>query len=120
LAYFHFVCNGQFPLTLNWRERSSPVDTVGDEEAEYLRSLTDEIDRKSLCSPLAIIIGIDANRLGATGTDLECLKSKSMYETELYWCHQLFLPHWQANQQNDQNMDELREDDFILHWTTTS
>lgn len=38
-----------------------------------------------------------------------------MYETDMYWCHQLLLKDCQLDKQNEKEIDELQEDDYILH-----
>lgn len=45
------------------------------------------------------------------------LKGKSMYKTEMYWAHQLLMGGHDVDQQNDREIDELHEDNYILHWS---
>lgn len=56
-------------------------------------------------------------RSGAFVLDMHLteMKNKSIYETEMYWCHQLLFENSNINEQNDSEIDELREEDYIFH-----
>lgn len=62
---------------------------------------------------------INAYELGYSdaGSEIGQLKGKSIYDTELYWCHQLMLGGCRVDQQNDREIDELKEADYIFHWS---
>ncbi|KAH7386224.1 hypothetical protein BKA64DRAFT_136619 [Cadophora sp. MPI-SDFR-AT-0126] len=92
LAYFHYVYNGAAIL-------SSPLEksslTMPEEQYAYIQALQKERTRQ--------------------GDDLTLLKDKSMYETDMYWCHQLLFKDCQVEKQNEKEIDELQEEDYLMH-----
>lgn len=42
------------------------------------------------------------------------LKAGTMYETELYWCHQMLFPDWKADMPHSGKLLEFTEKDFLV------
>ncbi|KFA69911.1 hypothetical protein S40285_07451 [Stachybotrys chlorohalonatus IBT 40285] len=97
LVYFHYACGGHAPLDTDWSSPKSPYGIMSKEQIEYLQMAKREVDRQ--------------------GSEMATLKGKSMYKTEMYWAHQLLMGGHDVDQQNDREIDELHEDNYILHWS---
>ncbi|KAK0728331.1 hypothetical protein B0T26DRAFT_638620 [Lasiosphaeria miniovina] len=93
LDYFHFAAGGAAPLSLlEWsgKERS----TVDGHQTKYMRDIKDQVSRQ------------DAQLRG--------LKDGPMYETEMYWCHQLLFAGWKADMPHAGKFLEFTEKDFLV------
>ncbi|KAJ5611890.1 hypothetical protein N7528_008995 [Penicillium herquei] len=92
LAYFHFASGGAAPLD---RLSSARNDSVMDQrQIKYLQDIRDEVQNQN--------------------EQLQALKGKSMYETEMYWCHQMLLPGWEASMPHKGSFLEFTEKDFLV------
>jgi hypothetical protein len=75
IAHFHFVCVGFAPLKLDWTSANASTMAVLDlDQVRFLRQLQDMIRQKE--------------------KHVLSLRAKRRYESELYWCHQLFFEKW--------------------------
>ncbi|KAK3366714.1 hypothetical protein B0T24DRAFT_535142 [Lasiosphaeria ovina] len=96
LVYFHFAAGGAAPLSLleEWsdKERSK----VNEHQIKYMRDIEDQVSRQ------------DAQLRG--------LKDGPMYETEMYWCHQLLFAGWKADMPHAGKFLflEFTEKDFLV------
>ncbi|MCJ1327893.1 hypothetical protein MMC10_004568 [Thelotrema lepadinum] len=93
LAYFHFASGGATPLALDWGGPTQDSSIVDQHQVAYLRNIKTEILRQD--------------------SQLQCLKDVPMYETELYWCHQMLFPDWKANMPHSGELLEFTEKDFL-------
>jgi len=76
IAHFHFVCIGFAPLKLDWTSSSASSMAVLDrDQMRFMTQLQDMIRRKEKY--------------------VLSLRAKREYESELYWCHQLFFEKWE-------------------------
>ncbi|KAF4436524.1 hypothetical protein FACUT_6382 [Fusarium acutatum] len=95
LAFFHFAGGSHKPLALDWKGSKAPLGIMTQPQAEYLDKTKKQIDRE--------------------GENLTELKTESIYEKDMYWCHQLLLGDCKVDEQNDREIDELKEEDYIFH-----
>jgi len=79
LAYWHHMCNGASLVEMNWKDEG-PRKWAGldGEQVEFLEDLKKKIN------------------LEGSRSMMRHLREENMYESELYWCHQLFFPNWKA------------------------
>lgn len=47
-------------------------------------------------------------------TQMRNIKNKSMYEVEIYWCHQMLYPDWKADMLHMGKLLEYTEKDFLV------
>ncbi|KAF5598018.1 hypothetical protein FPCIR_3350 [Fusarium pseudocircinatum] len=73
----------------------APLGIMTQQQAEYLDKTQKQIDRE--------------------GENLTGLKTESIYKRDMYWCHQLLLGDCKVDEQNDREIDELKEEDYIFH-----
>ncbi|KAK3990770.1 hypothetical protein QBC44DRAFT_238353, partial [Cladorrhinum sp. PSN332] len=90
LSYFQFT-GGASPLSLDF---SSQTDGFSQDQIKHLQEIKEEIARQ------------DKVLHGLTGL--------TMYETELYWCHQLLFPDWKADTPHAGRLLEFTEKDFLV------
>ncbi|KAI1063474.1 hypothetical protein LB506_012761 [Fusarium annulatum] len=95
LAFFHYAGGSHKPLALDWKGSKAPLGIMTQQQAEYLDKTQKQIDRE--------------------GEGLTGLKTESIYERDMYWCHQLLLGDCKVDEQNDREIDELKEEDYIFH-----
>ncbi|KAH7210892.1 uncharacterized protein BKA55DRAFT_599953 [Fusarium redolens] len=95
LAFFHYAGGSHKPLALDWKGPKAPIGIMTQQQAEYLDKTQKQIDRE--------------------GENLTGLKTGSIYEKDMYWCHQLLLGDCKVDEQNDREIDELKEEDYIFH-----
>ncbi|CCT71845.1 uncharacterized protein FFUJ_09116 [Fusarium fujikuroi IMI 58289] len=95
LAFFHYAGGSHKPLALDWKGSKAPLGIMTQQQAEYLDKTQRQIDRE--------------------GEGLTGLKTESIYERDMYWCHQLLLGDCKVDEQNDREIDELKEEDYIFH-----
>ncbi|KAL9565719.1 hypothetical protein ACKAV7_009901 [Fusarium commune] len=95
LAFFHYAGGSHKPLSLDWKGPKAPLGIMTQQQAEYLDKTQKQIDRE--------------------GENLTGLKTESIYERDMYWCHQLLLGDCKVDEQNDREIDELKEEDYIFH-----
>ncbi|KAG4277151.1 hypothetical protein FPRO04_07449 [Fusarium proliferatum] len=95
LAFFHYAGGSHKPLALDWKGPKAPLGIMTQQQAEYLDKTQKQIDRE--------------------GEGLTGLKTESIYERDMYWCHQLLLGDCKVDEQNDREIDELKEEDYIFH-----
>lgn len=75
LAYFHHICRGSAPLSINWDSKNaSSLAELDAEQTKFMKTIQAKIKSR--------------------GPTLQKLRDESQYETELYWTHQLFFPEW--------------------------
>ncbi|KAL3489018.1 hypothetical protein BJX62DRAFT_165917 [Aspergillus germanicus] len=94
LVYFHFASGGATPLLLDWLSPVQDSSTMTPEQIAYIRNIQAELARQE--------------------ADLHALKSAPMYETEMYWCHQMLVPNWKANMPHKGAFLEFTENDFLV------
>nr|RBQ88733.1 hypothetical protein FVER53263_06550 [Fusarium verticillioides] len=95
LAFFHFAGGSHKPLALDWKSSKAPLGIMTQQQTEYLDKTQKQINRE--------------------GENLTGLKTESIYEKDMYWCHQLLLGDCKVDEQNDREIDELKEEDYIFH-----
>lgn len=95
LAFFHYAGGSHKPLALDWKGPKAPLGIMTQQQAEYLDKTQKQVDRE--------------------GENLTGLKTGSIYEKDMYWCHQLLLGDCKVDEQNDREIDELKEEDYIFH-----
>ncbi|RKL28348.1 hypothetical protein BFJ72_g12579 [Fusarium proliferatum] len=95
LAFFHYAGGSHKPLALDWKGPKAPLGIMTQQQTEYLDKTQKQIDRE--------------------GEGLTGLKTESIYERDMYWCHQLLLGDCKVDEQNDREIDELKEEDYIFH-----
>jgi len=93
LVYFHFASGGAAPLSLDWLGTAQTTSIITQQQIAYLRDIKAEILRQD--------------------GQLQVLKGASMYETELYWCHQMLFPGWKADMPHAGRLLEFTEKDFL-------
>lgn len=77
IAHFRFVCAGFVPLSLNWRSpKASTMAHLDVDQVRFMEHIQTKIRQKE--------------------EYLLSLKANHKYESELYWCHQLFFEKWDA------------------------
>lgn len=75
IAHFRFVCAGFVPLSLNWRsQKASTMANLDADQTRFMESIQTKIKQKE-----EYVLSLKANH---------------KYESELYWCHQLFFEKW--------------------------
>lgn len=94
LAYYHFASGSAAPLSLDWNDPNMDTSIMSQEQIGFLRDLIQEIKRQN--------------------TKLENLKNESMYETEMFWCHQLLFMDWKADMPYKGQFLACTEKDFLL------
>ncbi|KAF8852530.1 hypothetical protein BDZ45DRAFT_109361 [Acephala macrosclerotiorum] len=94
LVYFHFASGGAAPLSLDWDDASQDTSVMTHEQIAYLRDIKAELLRQD--------------------ADLQVIKGASMYENEMYWCHQMFFPDWKADMPHTGRLLEFTEKDFLV------
>ncbi|PVH81306.1 hypothetical protein DL98DRAFT_416727 [Cadophora sp. DSE1049] len=94
LAYFHFASGGAAPLSLDWDSAAEDTSILSPDQIAYLRGVKREL------------LNQDA--------DLRAIKNSSMYETEMYWCHQMLLQNWKADMPHTGKLLEYTESDFLV------
>ncbi|PNP79450.1 hypothetical protein FNYG_07066 [Fusarium nygamai] len=95
LAFFHYAGGSHKPLALDWKSSKAPLGIMTQQQAEYLDKTQKQIERE--------------------GENLTGLKTESIYKRDMYWCHQLLLGDCKVDEQNDREIDELKEEDYIFH-----
>ncbi|KAH7202346.1 hypothetical protein DER44DRAFT_900869 [Fusarium oxysporum] len=95
LAFFHYAGGSHKPLALDWKGPEAPLGIMTHQQVEYLDKTQKQIDRE--------------------GEKLMGLKTESIYERDMYWCHQLLFGDCKVDEQNDREIDELKEQDYIFH-----
>jgi len=94
LAYFHFASGGAAPLSLDWLGPTLDTSIMSQQQIAFLRNIKDEV------------LSQDAK--------LQNLKNESMYETEMFWCHQLLCLDWKADMPYAGPFLACTEKDFLL------
>ncbi|KAI0384781.1 hypothetical protein F5Y04DRAFT_221149 [Hypomontagnella monticulosa] len=94
LVYYHFACGSAAPLSLDWNDPNVDTSIMSQEQIKFLCDLKGEIKRQH--------------------GKLENLKCESMYETEMYWCHQLLFMDWKADMPHAGQFLTCTEKDFLL------
>lgn len=94
LAYFHFACGGATPLSLEWGRSTQDTSGMTEHQIAYLRDVKAEMLHQD--------------------AQLNALKDMPMYETELYWCHQMLFPDWKADMPHSGKLLEFTEKDFLV------
>ncbi|KAK0871223.1 hypothetical protein LTR87_012969 [Friedmanniomyces endolithicus] len=95
LAFFHHATGGVAPLAIDWLgspNLHAPLMTK--HQLEYLRSIQEETRRQD--------------------TQLQALKEVPMYNTEMYWCHQVLLAGWKADTPHRGELLSFTERDFMV------
>ncbi|EMT73567.1 hypothetical protein FOC4_g10002053 [Fusarium odoratissimum] len=95
LAFFHYAGGSHKPLALDWKGPKAPLGIMTHQQVEYLDKTQKQIGRE--------------------GEKLMGLKTESIYERDMYWCHQLLFGDCKVDEQNDREIDELKEQDYIFH-----
>ncbi|KAH7377963.1 hypothetical protein BKA64DRAFT_246767 [Cadophora sp. MPI-SDFR-AT-0126] len=93
LAYFHHACQGSLPLSITLDESNADFHGMSPEELEYLRSIRNELTRQE--------------------DKLKGWQNRSMYNTEMYWCYQLFTKGWRGDTPHAGPIDAFTEEDFL-------
>ncbi|KAH8655777.1 hypothetical protein BX600DRAFT_470302 [Xylariales sp. PMI_506] len=94
LAYFHFASGGATPLLGSWSDTSLDTSIMSQQQAAFLSDIQREILHQN--------------------ENLQGLKNKSMYETEMFWCHQLLLSDWKADMPHSGMFLTCTEKDFLV------
>lgn len=82
-------------------------------QIEYLRDMQAEILHQGQCKTHRHLVDqILADY--AKDTQLQALKGASMYETEMYWCHQMLFSGWKADMPHRGRLLEFTEKDFLV------
>lgn len=107
LAYFHYVSCGSTPLNLDFTSpNTARLAALNAEQIQYLGNLKKEINVKGNIDihleplPWLLTLQIEFYMLS--------LRAKHKYETDLYWCHQMFFPNWRPG---NGHIQELRGND---------
>jgi hypothetical protein len=75
IAHFRFVCAGFVPLSLDWRsQKASTMANLDADQTRFMENIQTKIKQKE-----EYVLSLKANH---------------KYESELYWCHQLFFEKW--------------------------
>ncbi|EON96084.1 hypothetical protein UCRPA7_8443 [Phaeoacremonium minimum UCRPA7] len=81
LSRFHFVCNGSAPLRSKWTSPETLLlAKLQSHEIEFMGETQVEILRRE--------------------TELLQLREKHKYESDLYWCQQMFFDNWDSGSPN--------------------
>ncbi|KAK7414948.1 hypothetical protein QQX98_006273 [Neonectria punicea] len=94
LAYFHFASGGAAPLSLDWVAHNTDTSIMSQSQIAFLCDLKEELERQN--------------------DKLQGLKTQSMYDTEMFWCHQMLFANWKADMPYSGKFLACTEKDFLL------
>ncbi|KAI8626340.1 hypothetical protein F5Y19DRAFT_227142 [Xylariaceae sp. FL1651] len=93
LSVFHFAFPDSVPFSTIKTRPIKVDDYVTAEQAEYLHSIRDALLKQ--------------------GDKMADWRTRSMYETPLYWVYQLFLDDWKGDIKHITPVDNFTEEDFM-------